>query len=186
MAEKKRRIRMSDSGINPAEETAKWDASMWDNYRKEVEHNKESGLNELASKFKAYRMLLHLSQEDFAKKISVPPASYRNYENGHRYPKNMDIINKAAVALGTTTEELLGESGGYIVAAGEKGNISDQRKMDEMVKQMSAMFAGGEIDEESKRLALEAITEAYWEHKVINQKRFTPKKYRKDDESAEE
>ena len=108
---------MSDSGINPAEETAKWDASMWDNYRKEVEHNKESGLNELASKFKAYRMLLHLSQEDFAKKISVPPASYRNYENGHRYPKNMDIINKAAVALGTTTEELLGESGGYIVEA---------------------------------------------------------------------
>ena len=186
MEEKKRRIRKSDSDINPAEETAKWDAQKWNEYRTETEKNMASGLNELASKLKAYRMLLRLSQEDFAAKIGVPAASYRNYENGHRYPKNMEIVNNAAIALGTTTAELLGESGGYIVDAGEKGNISDQRKMDEMVQQMSAMFAGGEIDEESKRLALEALTEAYWEHKVMNRQKYTPKKYRKDEESAED
>ena len=79
-----------------------------------------------------------------------------------------------------TTETLLGETGGYVVEAGEKGTISDQRKMDDMVTQLSAMFAGGEIDEESKKAAIDALNEAYWIATADNKKRYTPKKYRKE------
>ena len=152
----------------------------------ETNKNKEDGLNQFAARMKAYRTVLQMPQTEFAMKVGIPLRTYQNYETGRRYPKNMEVVNQAARALGTTAADLMGSEGGFIVEAGEKGTINDQRRMEQMVTQMSAMFAGGEIDEESKEKAMAALSEAYWRHKTENRQRFTPKKYRKDDESAEE
>ena len=143
------------------------------------ENNKS---NRFARKLKDYRVSNRLSQEEFARKIGISMRTYQNYESGRRYPQNMDIVNKIANALGTTVEDLLGAEGGYIVEAGELGNLTDQRRMEQMVTQLSAMFAGGDIDEESKEAAMAALNEAYWRHKTENRQRYTPKKYRKDGE----
>lgn len=136
--------------------------------------------NEFAKKLKDYRKAKRMSQTDFAGLIGMPYRTYQNYESGVRYPKNMEVVNKIAVALGTTAEDLLGPAGGYIVEAGELGNIRDQRRMSLIVTQLSALFAGGDIDEESKDAAMAALNEVYWKHKTENRERFTPKKYRKD------
>ena len=147
--------------------------------------------NEFAKKLKEYRKARRLSQQDFAAFIGMPYRTYQNYESGSRYPKNMEIVNKMATAIGTTTEDLLGAAGGYIVDAGEQGGIKDQRRMEQMVTQLSAMFAGGEIDEESKDAAMAALNEVYWKHKRENRERFTTnankaKKKAKKEKQAEE
>ncbi|MEQ3466766.1 hypothetical protein ABM128_04335, partial [Enterococcus cecorum] len=86
------------------------------------------------------------------------------------------LINKIATALEVTVEDLLGSAGGYIVDAGEKGNSRDQRRMEQMVTQLSAMFAGGEIDQESKDAAMAALNAVYWKHKEENREHYTTKK----------
>ncbi|WP_052842518.1 hypothetical protein [Enterococcus cecorum] len=60
--------------------------------------------------------------------------------------------------------------------AGEKGNSRDQRRMEQMVTQLSAMFAGGEIDQESKDAAMAALNAVYWKHKEENREHYTTKK----------
>ena len=42
--------------------------------------------------------------------------------------------------------------------------------------QLSAMFAGGEIDQESKDAAMAALNAVYWKHKEENRERYTTKK----------
>lgn len=58
-----------------------------------------------------------------------------------------------AIALGVTAEDLLNMAGGYIVETDEKGGSRDRKCMEQMVTQLSAMFAGGEIDQDSKDAA---------------------------------
>lgn len=48
--------------------------------------------------------------------------------------------------------------------------------MEQMVTQLSAMFAGGEIDQESKDAAMAALNAVYWKHKEENRERYTTKK----------
>lgn len=45
----------------------------------------------------------------------------------------------------------------------------------------SAFFFGGELPEEDRDNVMQAIQEAYWRSKEKN-KKYTPKKYRKDEE----
>ena len=129
--------------------------------------------NDFSRKLKEYRKAKRMSQQDFAAFIGMPYRTYQNYESGSRYPKNMAVVNKIATAIGTTSEELIGAAGGYIVDAGELGTIKDQRRMEQMVTQLTAMFAGGEIDEGSKDAAMAALNDAYWKHKQENRERFT-------------
>lgn len=134
------------------------------------------------AKLKNYRKAKRMSQKEFAASLGMSFRTYQNYEVGNRYPNSMDIINKIAVGIGTTTEELIGAAGGYIVEAGEKGGARDKKRMEQMVTQLSAMFAGGEIDQESKDAAMAALNEVYWKHKTENRERFTTKKNKKDQE----
>lgn len=134
--------------------------------------------SEFAKKLKLHRMNMKMSQTDFAAFVGIPARTYQNYESGHRYPRNMEVVNKVAVALNVTAEDLLGPAGGYIVEAGEKGNSRDQRRMEQIVTQLSAMFAGGDIDEESKDAAMAALNEVYWRHKKENQEKYTNHRYR--------
>lgn len=137
----------------------------------------------LGAKLKSYRKAKRMSQKDFAAFLGMSFRTYQNYEVGNRYPNSMDIINKIAVGLGTTTEELIGAAGGYIVEAGEKGSARDKKRMEQMVTQLSAMFAGGEIDQESKDAAMAALNEVYWKQKAENRERFTTKKNKDSNDS---
>ena len=101
--------------------------------------------NDFGMKLKSYRKAREMSQADFAAFLGIPFRTYQNYESGHRYPRNMEVVNKIAVALGITAEDLLGAAGGYIVEANEKGGSRDRRRVEQMVTQLSAMFAGGGI-----------------------------------------
>lgn len=118
-----------------------------------------------------------LTQVQLAEKAGVTARTIQNYELGNRKPSNMEVIQKIADALDTTTEYLLGSSGTYVIEAHEKGGAKAARDIEQLVSEVTGLFAGGELSEESLEGAMKALNDAYWIAKEKNRK-YTPKKYR--------
>ena len=129
-------------------------------------------------RLKEKRVEAGLTQAELAQKAGVTTRTIQNYELGNRKPANMEVIQKIADALATTTEYLLGSSGAYVVEAHEKGGAKAARDIDELVNEVTGMFAGGRLSDEALDGAMKALNEAYWIAKEKN-KKYTPKKYRK-------
>ena len=100
-------------------------------------------------------------------------------ELGSRKPTKYEVVKKIAEALNTTPEYLLGNSGMLVLAAQEQGGAKAAREIDELVSEVSGMFAGGSLSEDALDGAMQALTRAYWIAKEKN-KKYTPKKYRKE------
>ena len=129
-------------------------------------------------RLKEKRVEAGLTQTELAKRAGVTARTIQNYELGNRKPANMEVIQKIADALGTTTEYLLGSSGTYVVEAHEKGGSKAARDIDELVSEVTGMFAGGELSEDAIEGAYKALTDAYWIAKE-NNKKYAPKTRRK-------
>lgn len=135
-------------------------------------------------RLKEKRLQSGLTQAALAEKAGVTARTIQNYELGTRKPANMEVIQRIADTLGTTTEYLLGSSGAYVVEAQKKGGAKAARDIEELVSEVTGLFAGGELSEESLEGAMKALNDAYWLAKEKNRK-YTPKKYRKREESAD-
>ena len=131
-------------------------------------------------RLKEKRMEAGLTQVQLAEKAGVTARTIQNYELGNRKPSNMEVIQKIADALSTTTEYLLGSSGTYVVEAHERGGSKAARDIEQLVSEVTGLFAGGELSEESLEGAMKALNDAYWIAKEKNRK-FAPKKYRTDE-----
>ena len=130
-------------------------------------------------KLKEKRLEANLTQVQLAEKVSVTPRTIQNYELGTRKPTKLEIVEKLAQALDTTPEYLLGQNGLLIVAAHEQGGAKAARDIDDLVNEVTGMFAGGRLSDEALDGAMKALNEAYWIAKEKN-KKYTPKKYRKE------
>lgn len=133
-------------------------------------------------RLKEKRLEAGLTQVELAGKAGVTTRTIQNYELGNRKPANMEVIQRIADALNTTTEYLLGSSGAYVVEAQERGGAKAARDIEELVSEVTGLFAGGELSEEAIEGAMKALNDAYWLAKEKNRK-YTPKKYRKSADS---
>lgn len=129
---------------------------------------------------KEKRTAANLTQAQLAQKASVAVRTIQNYEMGARRPANLEVVNKIATALETSTEELLGQSGMYIMEAAQKGGSKAAKDIDELVSEVTGMFAGGKISDEAMDGAMQALNRAYWMAKEKN-KKYAPKKAAKTD-----
>ena len=129
-------------------------------------------------KLKEKRLEANLTQVQLAEKVSVTPRTIQHYEHGTRKPTKRDIGEKLAKAVNTTPEYLLGQNGLLVVAAHEQGGSKAARDIDELVSEVTGMFAGGRLSDEALDGAMKALNDAYWIAKAKN-KKYTPKKYRK-------
>ena len=134
-------------------------------------------------RLKETRLEAGLTQVELAGKAGVTTRTIQNYELGNRKPANMEVIQRIADALNTTTEYLLGSSGAYVVEAQERGGAKAARDIEELVSEVTGLFAGGELSEEAIEGAMKALNDAYWMAKEKNRK-YTPKKYRKSADST--
>ena len=128
-------------------------------------------------RLKEKRLEAKLTQVELATEAGVTARTIQNYELGNRKPSNLEVIQKIADALHTTTEYLLGSSGAYVIEAHEKGGAKAARDIDKLVGEVTGLFAGGELSEESLEGAMRALNDAYWIAKEKN-KKYAPKKYR--------
>ena len=76
----------------------------------------------------------------------------------------------------------MGSSGIIVAEAHEKGGAKAARDIDELVSEVTGMFAGGSLSEEALEGAMKALNDAYWIAKEKN-KKYTPKKHRKEADS---
>lgn len=135
-------------------------------------------------RLKEKRLEAGLTQVQLAEMVSVTARTIQNYELGTRKPTKFEAVKKIAAALNTTTEYLLGNSGMYVLAAQEQGGAKAAKDIDSLVGEVTGLFAGGKLSEEALEGAMKALNDAYWIAKEKN-KKYTPKKYRRDDETAD-
>ncbi|MBR2616449.1 MAG: helix-turn-helix transcriptional regulator [Clostridia bacterium] len=120
-----------------------------------------------AEKLKRARKEKGLSQSALAERAGISLRTLQNYEMGKRYPASMEIGLSLATALGTTVQELLSAGEESIVKA---ATPTAKAQLAELVRAVSGLFAGGEIGEEDRDAAMEAIIAAYWAAKKESRK----------------
>ena len=121
-------------------------------------------------RLKQKRVEAGMTQVQLAQSAGVTARTIQNYELGTRKPSNMEVVQKIADVLHITTEYLLGSSGTYVVEAHEKGGAQSARDIEQLVSEVTGLFAGGELSEESLEGAMKALNDAYWIAKEKNRK----------------
>lgn len=130
-------------------------------------------------KLKEARTRAGLKQDELAKALGVSLRTITNYESGERYPKKREIYYKLAELFHTEENYFLNEDEDFLLTAAEKYGSKGAKQARELMEEVSGLFAGGNIADEDLDEMMRGIQEAYWIAKEKN-KKYTPKKYRKD------
>lgn len=143
---------------------------------------------QFGDKIRAARKAANMSQEKLAEKVGVSRRTIILYETNRRKPKNASIIISLSKALsvGTdyfmTEDELkqIQEQDAFLEQAGEQYGNRGKAQARLILDQTSALFAGGDLNEDDKEAFFQTMTEIYFDAKA-KAKKYTPSKYRKDD-----
>ena len=120
-----------------------------------------------------------LSQTELGKLCGLSLRTIRTYEVDGRYPKQREVYSKLAAALGCDVNYLLSEDEEFVLQAKQTYGYQGARDAEELIADISALFAGGELSEDAKDGVMRALQDAYWMAKEKNREKYTPKKYRK-------
>lgn len=118
-----------------------------------------------SEKLRSERKKAGLSQGELASRSGISLRTLQNYEMGKRYPASLEITVRLAKELNTTAGALLSPGEESIVCA---TGADAKRQLKELVAAVSGLFSGGEIGEEDRDAAMEAIIAAYWAAKKEN------------------
>ena len=131
-------------------------------------------------KVKNERNRLGLNQDELAKKIGVTRRVISSYENDSSRPRGTERYKKLAEALGVNINYLLSEDEAFIADVEDNYGHRGAKQAKELLAEVTGLFAGGEMADEDMREMVDATQEAYLIAKK-NNKKYTPKKYRKDE-----
>lgn len=131
-------------------------------------------------KVKNERNRLGLNQDELAKKIGVTRRVISSYENDSSRPRGTERYKKLAEALDVNINYLLSEDEAFIADVEDNYGHRGAKQAKELLAEVTGLFAGGEMADEDMREMVDAIQEAYLIAKK-NNKKYTPKKYRKDE-----
>ena len=128
-------------------------------------------------KLKALRKERGLTQNELAKAVGVGTRSVVGWEQEGRYPRKRELYAKLAEVLGTEENYLLTEDEQFVSVASEQYGRRGKRQAEQLVAELSGLFAGGELTESDKDAVMIALQKAYFDCKEDN-KKYTPKAYR--------
>lgn len=135
---------------------------------------------EFSEKIKNARTAKNMTQSDLARATGISPRTIQNYELGVRLPKKKETYTLLARALDIDEEALLDENASFVLQARERYGDRAARQAMSMVNDISAMWAGGEMEEEDMDTIMKALQDAYWEAKKNNRK-YVNKRFLHDD-----
>lgn len=135
-----------------------------------------------SDRLKGLREKNDMTQEQLAKVSGVSPRTIQRYECGTSRPR-LDAAEKLAKALNISVDQLLGTDGMLVAQAAEQYGARGAKQAQQLTDEVTGLFAGGELADEDMREMVDAIQEAYLIAKK-NNKKYTPKKYRKDEQSS--
>lgn len=119
-----------------------------------------------------------LTQERLAKLSGLSTRMIQNYEKSSC--PQFENAKKLAAALEVSVYDILGEDGTLIAEAGEKYGARGAKQAEQLMAEVTGLFAGGKMAEEDMDVMMRAITEAYWIAKDKN-KKYTPNRYKEQD-----
>ena len=126
-------------------------------------------------RLKEKRIAAGLTQVELANKVGVSARTIQNYESGFRKANNIEIVRKLAEVLETDVDELLDTGEKLEAEAYTKGGRRSAMDINELVEEVTGLFAGGKLSEDAMDGAMRALNEAYWIAKE-NNKKYAPKK----------
>lgn len=127
------------------------------------------------------------TQDEVAKSIGISRARYSHYENERTEP-DIELIQRIAEYYKVTTDYLLGRSENKYWELNEKDEKDIQKKLEEIIEDMSKADAlsfskGSEpMSEETRQLLILSLENSLRLGKEMAKKKFTPKKYRNEEE----
>ncbi len=124
----------------------------------------------LSEKIKNARIAKKLSQKELAVLTGVSERTIQNYELDARLPRTRATYEALANALSVSVESLLDDNASFILTATEQYGARGAKQAMDMVNDIAAMWAGGEMAEEDMDTIMQAMQEAYWEAKKNNRK----------------
>ena len=130
-------------------------------------------------KLKKLRTEKGLKQAEVATAVGVSRRTYISYEQEGRYPRKRDVYAKLAETLECDINYLISEEEEFVMGVGEQYGSRGKRQAEELVAELSGMFAGGELSDKDMDAVMIALQKAYFDCKEDN-KKYTPNKYRKD------
>ena len=130
-----------------------------------------------AEKIRNLRLQNNLTQTEAARAIGTTLRTYSSYENEGRFPRNRSTYEKIAAAFGCSLNDLFDDDEKFVELSRTEYGTRGNRQAEDLLKDISGLFAGGSISEDDKDILMKAIQDSYWEAKEYN-KRFSPKKRR--------
>lgn len=131
-----------------------------------------------SERLKKFREEQGLTQVQLSELTGITTRQIQKYEGGQARPR-LDAAEKIAKALNISADELLGNADMLIAQAKEKYGTRGAKQAQQLTEEVTGLFAGGDMAEEDMDIMMRAIQDAYWIAKE-NNKKYTPKKYRKD------
>ena len=141
----------------------------------------------IGEKLKNARLALNLSQIELAEKVGITERSIYNYEQTETYPKPT-ILKKLAGALNVTVAYLMDEEETdrqknmdqelFLANARNEYGAKGAREASDVIARASALFAGGELDDEAKEIFFQSLMEVYLESKAEAREKFSAKRRR--------
>ncbi len=132
-------------------------------------------------KIRELRKKKKISQTELGKSVGVSLRTIRGWEAEGRYPQNRDMYAKLAEVLECDTDYLMTEKESFITEAGAAFGYRGAKGAAALMNEVTGLFAGGQMAEEDMDTFMLAVQQAYVDAKRKN-KKYTPKKYRKDQE----
>lgn len=136
-------------------------------------------------KLKTVRLSLNLSQSELSEKTGISERSLYTYEQTGILPRSNNL-RKLADALNVSVSYLLDEEETdpnknidhdiFIANSKNQYGYRGAREATELLSRASALFAGGELDDEAKELFFQSLMEVYLDSKQEARKNFSPKK----------
>ena len=131
-------------------------------------------------KIKELRNKKGLSQTELGKSVGVSLRTVRGWEIEGRYPKQRALYTSLAEALDCDVDYLLTEKELFITDSEDRFGYRGRREAEELVSELTGLFAGGDMAEEDMDAMMLALQQAYVDAKM-NNKKYTTKKYLKQD-----
>ena len=111
-------------------------------------------------KVKAERTKLGITQEELAAKIGVTVRVICSYENDKSRPRGTERYKKLAEALDVNVNYLLSEDDAFIAEVEDEYGCRGARQAQELLAEVTGLFAGGEMADEDMREMVDAIQPA--------------------------
>lgn len=111
-----------------------------------------------------------MTQVDLGKKVGISERVIGYYESNNRFPRKQETLQKFAEVFHVSVDFLVGSDNAFINQAGKQYGYPGKKQAQDVLNDINALFAGGELPEEDRDEFFRMVTEMYFDAKKNNKK----------------